>query len=136
MPFCTAICGILYLGSRPLKTLDLRKYCLKYSDFSLILNCKRYSNSCWHWTLTCHFAEIFRSWIDFIIDRFYIILKYWGSYFRLFLLVRSISLNAVQRYGFFWNSQNFSDFFFKQKTAYEIASGDWSSDVCSSDLSN
>ena len=26
--------------------------------------------------------------------------------------------------------------FFKQKTAYEIASGDWSSDVCSSDLSS
>ena len=26
-------------------------------------------------------------------------------------------------------------FFFKQKTAYEIHSGDWSSDVCSSDLS-
>jgi hypothetical protein len=26
-------------------------------------------------------------------------------------------------------------FFFKQKTAYEIVSGDWSSDVCSSDLS-
>ncbi len=25
-------------------------------------------------------------------------------------------------------------FFFKQKTAYEIAHGDWSSDVCSSDL--
>ena len=25
--------------------------------------------------------------------------------------------------------------FFKQKTAYEIMSGDWSSDVCSSDLS-
>ena len=25
-------------------------------------------------------------------------------------------------------------FFFKQKTAYEIMSGDWSSDVCSSDL--
>src|SRR5213082_1532123 len=25
-------------------------------------------------------------------------------------------------------------FFFKQKTAYEIVSGDWSSDVCSSDL--
>src|SRR5213082_3120501 len=24
-------------------------------------------------------------------------------------------------------------FFFKQKTAYEIVSGDWSSDVCSSD---
>ena len=26
-------------------------------------------------------------------------------------------------------------FFFKQKTAYEIVSRDWSSDVCSSDLS-
>src|SRR6187200_1687639 len=26
-------------------------------------------------------------------------------------------------------------FFFKQKTAYEFVSGDWSSDVCSSDLS-
>src|SRR5213082_3821716 len=25
-------------------------------------------------------------------------------------------------------------FFFKQKTAYEIVAGDWSSDVCSSDL--
>src|SRR3546814_5293409 len=25
-------------------------------------------------------------------------------------------------------------FFFKQKTAYEVASSDWSSDVCSSDL--
>src|SRR5213082_1920675 len=27
-----------------------------------------------------------------------------------------------------------SFFFFKKKTAYEIVSGDWSSDVCSSDL--
>src|SRR5213079_3457033 len=27
-------------------------------------------------------------------------------------------------------------FFFKQKTAYEITTGDWSSDVCSSDLSD
>ena len=27
-------------------------------------------------------------------------------------------------------------FFFKQKTAYEIGTGDWSSDVCSSDLMN
>src|SRR5213082_4009954 len=25
-------------------------------------------------------------------------------------------------------------FFFKQKTAYDVVSGDWSSDVCSSDL--
>ena len=29
---------------------------------------------------------------------------------------------------------NFFFFFFKQKTAYEIVSRDWSSDVCSSDL--
>ena len=28
----------------------------------------------------------------------------------------------------------FCFFFFKQKTAYEIGTGDWSSDVCSSDL--
>src|SRR5213595_3997204 len=28
----------------------------------------------------------------------------------------------------------FGFFFFKQKTAYEITEGDWSSDVCSSDL--
>ena len=27
-------------------------------------------------------------------------------------------------------------FFFKQKTAYEIGTGDWSSDVCSSDLND
>ena len=31
---------------------------------------------------------------------------------------------------------NFFFFFFKQKTAYEIGTGDWSSDVCSSDLPN
>ena len=31
------------------------------------------------------------------------------------------------RFAFFF-------FFFKQKTAYEIGTGDWSSDVCSSDL--
>ena len=29
---------------------------------------------------------------------------------------------------------NYYFFFFKQKTAYEIVSRDWSSDVCSSDL--
>ena len=29
---------------------------------------------------------------------------------------------------------DWSFFFFKQKTAYEIVSRDWSSDVCSSDL--
>src|SRR5216117_1006634 len=35
-------------------------------------------------------------------------------------------LNEYRRLFFF--------FFFKQKTAYEIRKGDWSSDVCSSDL--
>ena len=34
-----------------------------------------------------------------------------------------------------WRVGKFVDFFFfKQKTAYEIGTGDWSSDVCSSDL--
>ena len=34
-----------------------------------------------------------------------------------------------------WGSSGFVlFFFFKQKTAYEIGTGDWSSDVCSSDL--
>mgnify|MGYP001140658318 CR=1 FL=1 len=32
------------------------------------------------------------------------------------------------------NGHSGSFFFFKQKTAYEIIAGDWSSDVCSSDL--
>ena len=40
---------------------------------------------------------------------------------------------------FLWFHYGFSHFvvfffFFKQKTAYEIGTGDWSSDVCSSDL--
>ena len=33
-----------------------------------------------------------------------------------------------------WNYICVLFFFFKQKTAYEIVSRDWSSDVCSSDL--
>ena len=33
-----------------------------------------------------------------------------------------------------WLCDFFLFFFFKQKTAYEIGTGDWSSDVCSSDL--
>src|SRR6187401_3675319 len=33
-----------------------------------------------------------------------------------------------------WSILFFFFFFFKQKTAYEITYGDWSSDVCSSDL--
>src|SRR3546814_2369238 len=35
-----------------------------------------------------------------------------------------------------FNSCVFCLFFFKQKTAYEMRISDWSSDVCSSDLSN
>ena len=35
---------------------------------------------------------------------------------------------------FFFFFFSFFFFFFKQKTAYEIVSRDWSSDVCSSDL--
>ena len=34
------------------------------------------------------------------------------------------------------NSGSIDFFFFKQKTAYEIGTGDWSSDVCSSDLAD
>ena len=38
--------------------------------------------------------------------------------------------------GWWWGGGGvgFFFFFFKQKTAYEIGTGDWSSDVCSSDL--
>ena len=43
----------------------------------------------------------------------------YGSIFFLFLIS-----------GLFY----YCFFFFKQKTAYEIGTGDWSSDVCSSDL--
>jgi AcrR family transcriptional regulator len=51
-------------------------------------------------------------------------------------------LAGYTRGAFYANFQSKEDiffvcfffFFFKQKTAYEIVSGDWSSDVCSSDL--
>ena len=36
--------------------------------------------------------------------------------------------------GGVWGGGGGVVFFFKQKTAYEIGTGDWSSDVCSSDL--
>ena len=39
--------------------------------------------------------------------------------------------NIVQQY---YSACELNFFFFKQKTAYEIGTGDWSSDVCSSDL--
>ena len=40
----------------------------------------------------------------------------------------------VKQYLLICESVNWFIFFFKQKTAYEIVSRDWSSDVCSSDL--
>src|SRR3546814_2102622 len=40
----------------------------------------------------------------------------------------------IVRFFFCWCC--FFFFFFKQKTAYEMRISDWSSDVCSSDLSN
>ena len=58
---------------------------------------------------------------------------------RLLLLVTyKICLKSAGLYDFFcvfWLVfVLFCFFFFKQKTAYEIVSRDWSSDVCSSDL--
>ena len=41
---------------------------------------------------------------------------------------------ALHIFFFFFVFFLFCFFFFKQKTAYEIVSRDWSSDVCSSDL--
>src|SRR6056300_540307 len=49
------------------------------------------------------------------------------------LAVNVITFEVVMRYVFCL-STNWGFFFFKQKTAYEISEGDWSSDVCSSDL--
>src|SRR5213082_711466 len=48
---------------------------------------------------------------------------------RHILLDAATELSAERR-----GEQRHGIFFFKQKPAYEIVSGDWSSDVCSSDL--
>ena len=45
----------------------------------------------------------------------------------------SWKISCKRRYGEVFCDLLFF-FFFKQKTAYEIVSRDWSSDVCSSDL--
>src|SRR3546814_8947955 len=42
----------------------------------------------------------------------------------------------VRSWAVMWSRLDYSIFFFKQKTAYEVRISDWSSDVCSSDLSN
>ena len=45
-----------------------------------------------------------------------------------------VVVGLVRRKGGGWGCVIICFFFFKQKTAYEIGTGDWSSDVCSSDL--
>src|SRR3546814_6282940 len=50
------------------------------------------------------------------------------SAYRVFLLCMFHCVNSFLFFG--------DVFFFKQKTAYEMRISDWSSDVCSSDLSN
>src|SRR3546814_11497316 len=50
----------------------------------------------------------------------------------MLILVCSLSLNY---YDMFITLLHIFFFFFKQKTAYEMRISDWSSDVCSSDLS-
>src|SRR6056300_1200577 len=52
-----------------------------------------------------------------------------------FLLINFTIYNLVKGfYIMYFLFKNFIFFFFKQKTAYEISECDWSSDVCSSDL--
>src|SRR3546814_3836910 len=53
-------------------------------------------------------------------------------YFFVYLCCVCISINTHFIYFF---SLSLVFFFFKQKTAYEMRISDWSSDVCSSDLS-
>ena len=48
-------------------------------------------------------------------------------------MVHADGVDACSQMHELWMSQSYF-FFFKQKTAYEIVSRDWSSDVCSSDL--
>src|SRR3546814_3110981 len=48
---------------------------------------------------------------------------------RVFAFCSSLLLHLLLRFVFF------IFFFFKQKTAYDMRISDWSSDVCSSDLS-
>src|SRR5213082_1233889 len=50
-----------------------------------------------------------------------------------FLLAICLVVETVVPF-FIWEARRPLFFFVKQKTAYELVSGDWSSDVCSSDL--
>src|SRR3546814_5793158 len=51
-------------------------------------------------------------------------------YFRFQYLFKYFALLHLSHFSLYM----FPFFFFKQKTAYEVRFGDWSSDVCSSDL--
>ena len=54
---------------------------------------------------------------------------------RLYQNTARVHFNLhAEKDGRFGRRIIFGFFFFKQKTAYEISSRDWSSDVCSSDL--
>ena len=57
-----------------------------------------------------------------LVDRFKLVCRYLEGVYSLLYVGF-----GERRYCVFF-------FFFKQKTAYEIVSRDWSSDVCSSDL--
>ena len=56
---------------------------------------------------------------------------------RLYQNTARVHFNLhAEKDGRFGRRIIFGFFFFKQKTAYEISSRDWSSDVCSSDLTS
>eukprot|EP01043_Picozoa_sp_COSAG02_P125306 COSAG02_NODE_62451_length_266_cov_0.532934_2_plen_56_part_01 len=54
------------------------------------------------------------------------------GFFGLWVVLFCIDLLTARSGAGIWGGGR-GGFFFKQKTAYEIMSGDWSSDVCSSD---
>src|SRR3546814_13321845 len=70
--------------------------------------------------------------MSFATSRLYrtVFLSSCRTYFKLKRI-----LNSLTYVYFFFVSLFFFVFFFKQKTAYEMRISDWSSDVCSSDLS-
>src|SRR3546814_8349916 len=62
----------------------------------------------------------------------YVSVVYYCISFVVLVACVSFSMNLYYALLYFYD---FSFFFFKQKTAYEMRISDWSSDVCSSDLS-
>ena len=63
--------------------------------------------------------------IQIIVYRLIFIFTYYSVFFTSRETKNQSSCRCNSSYFFF---------FFKQKTAYEVGTGDWSSDVCSSDL--